>query len=276
MLNNLIGCYLRCGVAGLKLLFLFKFISMKQEAQVHILPTGKPSRLVKFFTNKFHLCKEILPIQDEEQYQNIYITSDEEIKEGDWIILSDKDLLYKVEYTSQCFDYNNDTDCKKIILTDNEDLIKDGVQAIPDEFLEWFVENLSCEEVKIKKLRYDGTKSITKYWGGEYTVILPQDETKQRQMILMNATTVIDTRKPKQETLEELCNKINFINPRERVAYYNGLTRGAIWQAEKMYSEEDMKLSFEAGHNKGFSGYPNTENWKELPFKKWFEQIKKK
>jgi hypothetical protein len=42
------------------------------------------------------------------------------------------------------------------------------------------------------------------------------------------------------------------------------------------YSEEDMKLSFEAGHKKGFSGYPNTENWKELSFNEWFENFKKK
>jgi hypothetical protein len=42
------------------------------------------------------------------------------------------------------------------------------------------------------------------------------------------------------------------------------------------YSEEDMKLAFETGHKKGFSGYPNTENWKELPFKEWFEQFKNK
>ena len=50
----------------------------------------------------------------------------------------------------------------------------------------------------------------------------------------------------------------------------------AKWQAERMYSEEDLKRAFEAGHKKGFSGYPNTENWKELPFEKWFEQFKKK
>ena len=47
-------------------------------------------------------------------------------------------------------------------------------------------------------------------------------------------------------------------------------------QQERMYSEEDIKLAFEAGHKKGFSGYPNTENWKELPFKEWFEQFKNK
>ncbi|CAB4125698.1 hypothetical protein UFOVP54_204 [uncultured Caudovirales phage] len=55
-----------------------------------------------------------------------------------------------------------------------------------------------------------------------------------------------------------------------------------VQQAKEMekeqqgYNEEDMKLAFEYGHKKGFSGYPNTENWKELPFKEWFEQFKKK
>jgi flavorubredoxin len=37
----------------------------------------------------------------------------------------------------------------KIILTTDGDLIKDGVQSIDDEFLEWFVENPSCEEVEV-------------------------------------------------------------------------------------------------------------------------------
>jgi hypothetical protein len=45
-------------------------------------------------------------------------------------------------------------------------------------------------------------------------------------------------------------------------------------QIKRMYSEEDMKLAFEAGHKKGFSGYPNTENWKELSFEDWFINIK--
>jgi hypothetical protein len=52
--------------------------------------------------------------------------------------------------------------------------------------------------------------------------------------------------------------------------------KGAKWQQERMYSEEDMKLAFDAGHKKGFSGYPNTENWKELPFNEWFKQFKEK
>lgn len=39
---------------------------------------------------------------------------------------------------------------KKIILTTDQDLIKDGVQAIDDEFLEWFVANPSCKFVEVQ------------------------------------------------------------------------------------------------------------------------------
>ena len=41
------------------------------------------------------------------------------------------------------------TGSKKIILTTDQDLIKDGVQAIEDEFLQWFVKNPSCEWVEV-------------------------------------------------------------------------------------------------------------------------------
>jgi hypothetical protein len=44
-----------------------------------------------------------------------------------------------------------DVGYKKIILTDNKDLIKDGVQAIDDEFLEWFVKNPSCESAMVEE-----------------------------------------------------------------------------------------------------------------------------
>ena len=86
----------------------------------------------------------------------------------------------------------------------------------------------------------------------------------------------------KQEILEEVAeNTFGLVDPilgksPYRMGYESGLIKGAKWQQERMYSEEDMKLAFEAGHKKGFSGYPNTENWKELPFKEWFEQFKKK
>jgi hypothetical protein len=42
-------------------------------------------------------------------------------------------------------------------------------------------------------------------------------------------------------------------------------------QTSRMYSEDDMKLSFDAGIRKAHSSKKHSECWKE-----WFEQFKKK
>ena len=128
---------------------------------------------------------------------NIYITSDEEIKEGDWFIdlrdinteggLYDEDIYCAGSGGSD--EFANKIG-KKIILTTDQDLIKDGVQAIEDEFLEWFVKNPSCEKVKVEK--YHGIKtSIAEIsavsgnddydWQGigdnrDYRIIIPKEE----------------------------------------------------------------------------------------------------
>ena len=73
---------------------------------------------------------------------NIYITSNENLKEGDWVLTPTNDIIQWAKVFRP--------DGKKIILTTDQDLIKDGVQAIDDEFLEWFVKNSSCEVVKIE------------------------------------------------------------------------------------------------------------------------------
>ena len=134
---------------------------------IHLLPTDKPSRLgvskhivniqgidKRAFNNEIILTKlKIISNKDlrDVDYipQNIYITSDEEIKEGDWLIVDDEDVMQMKS------SYDNDMsgediwvgdslngyatykgDCKKIILTTDQDLINDSVQAIDDEFLE--------------------------------------------------------------------------------------------------------------------------------------------
>jgi hypothetical protein len=107
---------------------------------IHVLPTDKPSRLWinNLLQGKLELSKEILIGSN--TAQNIYITSDEEIKEGDWIKWGE--AIYKAnrKYIPPF---------KKIILTTDQDLIADGVQAIDDEFLEWFVKNRSCDKVEV-------------------------------------------------------------------------------------------------------------------------------
>ena len=122
---------------------------------IHVIATDKPSRL---FLNKVNSrlllenmsnpsLKNILPSGS---YQNIYITSDEEINEGDW-------YFFNVGYASgikkadkrDIEQIHLEIEPKKIILTTDQDLIKDGVQEIHDEFLEWFVDKAKDSGVPI-------------------------------------------------------------------------------------------------------------------------------
>jgi hypothetical protein len=129
--------------------------------------------------------------------QHTYITNDEEIKEGDWFYntISLTPEPFKAcengDGYVNCSKYSHyRIDCKKIILTTDQDLIKDGVQAIDDEFLEWFVKNPSCEEVDVDK---NWNYPLDKRW--EYKIIIPQDEAKQRAKNYMSLKGALE---PKQ------------------------------------------------------------------------------
>jgi hypothetical protein len=130
--------------------------------------------------------------------QNIYITSKEKIKEGDWCIniYRNKNEIFKnINLESTEF-------VKKIILTTNQDLIKDGVQAIDDEFLEWFVKNPSCEEIKIN---YGQEPCINCDWNHDmcphaeeclkniYKIIIPKEEPKLKMSITRSKKKQNDT-----------------------------------------------------------------------------------
>ena len=57
------------------------------------------------------------------------------------------------------------------------------------------------------------------------------------------------------------------------------LTNGFVTIVEKeavLYTENDMRNAFEAGHKLGWSGYPNTDNWTQPKFEEWFKENKKK
>jgi hypothetical protein len=69
----------------------------------------------------------------------------------------------------------SDTGYKEILLSTDDLLIKDGVQAIDDEFLEWFVNNPSCEEVKLEN-------HVLELGYNHYKIIIQQEEPKQETM----------------------------------------------------------------------------------------------
>jgi hypothetical protein len=146
---------------------------------IHILPTDKPSRLYKqtgvlLLDTISNISKDGISIN-----QNIYITSDEEIKVGDWVIEFQKnDNIGEVHFINGEYVIARDIQ-KKIILTTDQDLIKDGVQSIDDKFLEWFVYNPSCEEVEVNSI--ETNPDYKSNWENRFTykIIIPKEEPKQ-------------------------------------------------------------------------------------------------
>jgi hypothetical protein len=198
---------------------------------IHVLPTDKPSRF--YFNNNdkcFQLCevsKKSTPLKIN---QNIYITSNEEIKEGEWF------------YSPKLVDaqkFLDRRDWRKIILTTDQALIKDGVWGIEDGFLEWFVKNPTCEYVELKG----------------YAIILPGES--------CDCDKICSECEAKQEPGKETADYID-----------RHIVEALVEVAkQKMYSEEDMKSSFQVGFN---VGYNDEESPSYLTFEEWIKEYKKK
>jgi hypothetical protein len=209
---------------------------------VHVLPTDKPSNLIESnlslirVTDEFNQ-KDLDFIQA--KFMNLHITSDEEIKEGDWFLCLDNtkcnDSIYKCNEVWLNMEEKQPSYCKKIILTTDFSLAPD-VQAIDDEFLEWFVKNPTYEEVYIIKqykqvnqdnplhkgstaLRFShyeihllkATKQMIDEWNLIYCKLKSrQIPTKEEQTkCYCGHTTTCDCgpEEPKQETLEEIAER---------------------------------------------------------------------
>jgi hypothetical protein len=233
---------------------------------IHILPTDKPSSYVTNY------------LEQNMQWQNIYITSDEAIKEGNWIIWNNK-VVKAIDTTYWSV--------KKIILTTDQDLIKNGVQAIDDKFLEWFVKNPSCEKVEIKKGKLQLNDDGQEYGFPDmslYKIIIPQEEAKKlTDEEIAIKLEEIEREETKQETLEQAAENYahNNFNMHETNSYKElkkGFEAGVKWQAETMYNEA---IEFaEWIRIKDFQT-ASKNNWIGLDMKYYttqelFEQFKKK
>jgi hypothetical protein len=153
------------------------------KKNIYLIPTDKPSKLVTRNDKPFVLMlKEHSPFATNETHtwKNTYITNDEVIKAGDYFWKPDCNMIFKAEYTPH-------KGCEKVILTTDQELIKDGVQAIDDDFLEWFVKNPSCEFVEVKKGSYNLSpmeemlekEYVPKGTFDTYKIIISQEEPKQ-------------------------------------------------------------------------------------------------
>jgi hypothetical protein len=159
---------------------------MIPSKNIHIIPTDQPSRVyIVNSINKLDWSEGYLQQVDGATNQNIYITSDEEIKEGDYYITPNNTVLKALGPM-----LINVEDYKKIILTTDQNLIADGVQSIDDEFLEWFVKNPSCEEVEVSEDYFKPSNIVYGHDTEPYKIIIPKEEPKQ-ETLESNKTTAI-------------------------------------------------------------------------------------
>ena len=276
---------------------------MEKTKNCWVIPTDKPSSLI-IYNSKLKLVNYPV-ITPKKKKKHVYITSDEEIKEGDvvkipcgvgkvkeltWKFGNDNPsyiiediFIYKLRYGQKegelqinSFRYE---DVKKIVITTDQDLIKDGVQAIDDEFLEWLINNSNCEEIEVVDVRSLGVYGS--YYPYKINIPKKESETKwdidtcryfdmevgceNEKCICENIskeepktkcycghTTYCDCGvdvdfEIKQETLEEAAERLYPISPQKRKIWING----AKWQQEQEQSNE----------NSWFNEYQEVENY---------------
>ena len=207
---------------------------------VHLITTNKPSKMQRCELSEwFDINKENL-IDDRYKWQHLYITSDVEIKEGDgkYPVLGNKSTIYK-----DCPDlWKSSGDWKKIILTTDQDLIADGVQAIDDEFLEWFVKNPSCEFVEI----------IYGLFNPMGRQVDPNNLGQNHSQCIWKHKIIIPQEKPKEETIEEAASK--YAKKSSLFTFQQNHAKdfiaGAKWQKEQilqfLYSEITERRDYSA------------------------------
>jgi hypothetical protein len=149
---------------------------------IFILPTDQPSRLWvnSLLQGKLELSEETLIGSLRNRY--IYITSEEELPYDNSIFATGafyhRDAAKDIHIITKDTFHPNPNFCSRIILTTDDSLFKYGVQAIDDEFLEWFVKNPTCEFVEVVKEGYKKNSMIDEATSYKYKIIIPKEEPK--------------------------------------------------------------------------------------------------
>lgn len=251
---------------------------------IHLIPTDKPSRLHLDINNYLSYDLGIYSKENKSfgSYINIYITSDERPTSDEYYIIDDIYEVLKNDFLKFI-----DNNCKKIILTTDLELIKDGVQEINDEFLEWFVKNPTCEFIDwdyksnefIQKeigtlghdeglLQSEYDKYVKEY--GAYEIIIPSVEQTKcycGHTTYCDCSPLTETFKKTLEEAAKIATRI-YVNEREKQTAFLEFINGAKWQEQRMYSEEEV---LEIIRQYALEEHLITSSKPEI----WFEKIKK-
>ena len=114
---------------------------------IYLLSADKPSKLVKIYNDvnreTFTLKLNVEVNDSFKEYVNVYITSDEEIIGGkEWFLDLTDNSLFKNQ-TDKPMSKVLFPECKKIVLTTDQDLIADGIEQISEDTLLKIVERIN-------------------------------------------------------------------------------------------------------------------------------------
>ena len=280
---------------------------------LYLLPTDKQIKNVGDLVKDLYGDIHIFTKNDGKEYGktttklNIYITNSEVIKEGDdvkdkWVI-SEYGFVVKADRIENNYLIHSNGGSnylhyyKFIILTTDQDLIKDGVQAIPDEFLEWFVpkSNDSGKPIDIIEVEDNivASPQVNHGYPYRFIIIIPKEEPKQLDIKELNKLddieieemsndwgTISKQKESKQETLKEVAERIlannidglrDALNDDDLFFFYKGVVQCygedmAKWQQEqdrwKTVFEETPPSNIEL-LAKSPSGCTHLTGWRE-------------
>ena len=178
---------------------------------VHILKTNEPSRLGRFVDtgNLFLRTPNDLPRGEN---VNVYITDDTQVKWLDFYYNPRLNKVFEVNHANVNQDIltkhpeyysHKSKGWEKVIMTDNPTLIDSGVQAIPNDFLEFLVQNPSCESVEVEL--------FPKFSNNLYGIIIPKEDTKQETNFFESLQKYFKET-PREKVLEDWAKSAEFDN----------------------------------------------------------------
>lgn len=295
---------------------------MGKKKNIFLLPTDKSSRLyLEYGDGDLCLANNLLPQTSRSNNQNVHITSDEKIKQYDWCLNTKTKNIFQATFTDVNSIYAINPSCKyedsdkvkKIILTTDQSL--KGVQSIDNEFLNWFVKNPNCENIKVDEdvLTYEcrgcgGYYDImsfdhigchecyrsngysTKGLVGipdkkKFTIIIPQEEHKKIYEMPLAVNDLGKTCVTKQETLEEAAQRYAESNQYDLEYHdeggYQGIDENKF--ADKLVDftnkfQSEIMYSQEEVFDL-FQKYFESQGageYQSMDFEEWFDQFKKK
>jgi hypothetical protein len=232
---------------------------------IHLIPTDKPSRLfiaendIEMFilSDKYELGNKLC------QNQNIYITNLEKIEDGEYGLNKFDEI---VKYLNG-YGYNN---YKKIILTTDQDLIKDGVQAIDDTFLEWFVKNPSCEYIEWSSEKIEGSFD-GENWKYKYGTVIPKEEPKPFKD--MQQLTEVDWEKFKKKPFPSKKEEPKTDYTSKHIEYCHNIAMESLQkeleQDRRVQQMEDRIMGRNVDTGYRLQEVPKEETLEEVAKKQW-------